>query len=243
MTGPKIKDVNHGLNFGQRAHAYDRYRPGYPDEVIQVCVAAAGEGRRVLDVGAGTGKLSVALAQAGLDVTAVDPDTDALALNPCPHVVGYAEELPFGSGSFDVVTVAQAWHWLDGQAVAHECARVLKPGGVVVIVVNQLDVSYPWVMRIARITHAGDVYREDWRPQLGERFEPVEARVFRFHQRATFDDIVGLASTRSYWLRHGDSDRTRIVGHLRDYLYREISMGEYLDVPYTCLVYTARLRG
>lgn len=240
MVRPKITNRLHGRNFGQSPHAYDRFRPGYPHEALDMCVNAT-PGPRVIDLGAGTGKFSTALRDRGLDVVAIDPDTSALELNPCRSLVGTGEDIPVPNASFDMVTFAQSWHWVDPELAIHECARVLAPGGVVAILINQLDVSHDWVMRIARIIHAGDVYREEWRPKLGDAFGDVEAHVFPFAQEVTFDEVVGLASTRSYWLRSEKQQRDRIVSNLRDYLFRENPMGETLQLPYVCLTYVARL--
>lgn len=240
MVEPKISNRLHGRHFGQSAHVYERFRPGYPSEALDICVHAA-PGPRVADIGAGTGKLSVALRDRGLDVTAVDPDTSALEHNPCHSLVGTAESIPLPAGSVDLVTFAQSWHWVDAKVAVTECARVLAPGGVVAILINQLDVSHEWVMRIARIIHAGDVYRPEWRPDLGDPFGAVEPHVSRFTQELTFDELVGLASTRSYWLRSGQHQRDRIVNNLRDYLFKENPMGETLQLPYVCLTYVARL--
>ncbi|MDK8345385.1 class I SAM-dependent methyltransferase [Brevibacterium sp. UMB1308A] len=240
MVQPKITNRLHGRNFGQSPHEYDQFRPGYPDEALDFCVNAT-PGPRVVDVGAGTGKLSTGLRDRGLDVVAIDPDTSALELNPCHSLVGTGENIPVPNASADMVTFAQSWHWVDPDLATQECARVLAPGGVVAILINQLDVSHDWVMRIARIIHAGDVYREEWRPKLSDAFGDVEAHVCTFTQEVTFDDVVGLASTRSYWLRSGQQQRDRIVSNLRDYLFRENPMGEKLQLPYVCLTYVARL--
>lgn len=240
MVQPKITNRLHGRNFGQSPHAYDQFRPGYPDEALDICVNAT-PGSRVIDVGAGTGKLSSALSDRGLNVMAIDPDSSALELNPCRSLVGTGESIPVADASVDMVTFAQSWHWVDPDLATQECARVLVPGGVVAILINQLDVSHDWVMRIARIVHAGDVYREEWRPKLSDAFGDVEAHVCTFKQEVTFDDVVGLASTRSYWLRSGQQQRDRIVSNLRDYLFRENPMGEKLQLPYVCLTYVARL--
>ena len=240
MVQPKITNRLHGRNFGQSPHVYNRFRPGYPSAALDVCITAA-PGHRVVDVGAGTGKLSAALRDRGLDVVAVDPDTSALKLNPCRSLVGTGENIPLASASVDMVTFAQSWHWADADVAVQECSRVLVPGGVVAILINQLDVSHEWVMRIARIIHAGDVYRPEWRPALGDPFGDVEAHVSTFTQELTFDDLVGLASTRSYWLRSGQRQRDRIVNNLRDYLFIENPMGETLQLPYVCLTYVARL--
>ena len=241
MTGPKTHKTRfHGLNFGRSAELYDRVRPGYPDEVIEQ-ILQLGSGT-IADVGAGTGKLGGELQARGRTVIAIDPDAELLRLNPCKSLVGSAEALPLADGSADIVTAAQAWHWFDPTAASAEIARVLRPGGQVAIVINQLDVRIDWVMRLARITHAGDVYRPAWRPELGAHFSPPELTLVEFTQPMTPVRMRELAASRSYWLRSGEKERARITRNLEDYLTRENPLGEHFELPYLSLLYTAQKR-
>lgn len=256
MAGPKIRREakERGTLFGASADEYERIRPGYPDAAVRAvaerALAAAAEGGgevpadpaglRVLDVGSGTGKYGRALAELGFDVHAVDPDSALLEINPLPSTTDRAEELPFADASFDLVVSAQAWHWFDAEAASAEFARVLKPGGVAAIVLNQLDVRVDWVLRLSRIMHAGDVYRPQWRPELGAGFGTVEARIDEFSVPMTIDDTVALTATRTYWLRSNDTVRARVEGNLRGYLTEEHPVSEPFDLPYMCLTYMAQ---
>lgn len=256
MAGPKIRREakERGTLFGASADEYERIRPGYPDAAVRAvaerALAAAAEGGgevpadpaglRVLDVGSGTGKYGRALAELGFDVHAVDPDSALLEINPLPSTTDRAEELPFADASFDLVASAQAWHWFDAEAASAEFARVLKPGGVAAIVLNQLDVRVDWVLRLSRIMHAGDVYRPQWRPELGAGFGTVEARIDEFSVPMTIDDTVALTATRTYWLRSNDTVRARVEGNLRGYLTEEHPVSEPFDLPYMCLTYMAQ---
>lgn len=256
MAGPKIRrDIrDRGTLFGASADEYERIRPGYPQAAVcavadramsAAAVEAGGEvlapGKlRVLDVGSGTGKYGRALAELGLDVHAVDPDPALLEINQLPSTVGRAEELPFADASFDLVVSAQAWHWFDAEAASAEFARVLKPGRVAAVVLNQLDVRHDWVMRLSRIMHAGDVYRPRWRPQLGTDFGPIQARIDEFSVPMTIDDTVALTATRTYWLRSNDTVRARVEDNLRGYLTEEHLVSEPFDLPYMCLTYMAQ---
>lgn len=123
-------------SFDAVADAYEEHRPEYPDAVVAWLVDRLGvrKGTAVLDVGAGTGKLSRALVAAGAAVTAVDPGTQLLAIlrTVAPDVEarrGSAEELPLPDASVDVVTAAQAYHWFDAARAVPEIHRVLRPGG------------------------------------------------------------------------------------------------------------------
>lgn len=134
---PELHPLAHG--FEAVAAEYERGRPGYPPEVV----AALGlpPGARVADVGAGTGKLTRALAAAGLDVVAVEPlgamrEALAAAVPDVEVLEGQAEALPLADASIDAITVADALHWFDGEHAAPELARVLRPGGVLAVVVN-----------------------------------------------------------------------------------------------------------
>ncbi|EFD55178.1 methyltransferase [Mycobacterium tuberculosis 02_1987] len=104
------------LSFGSAVGAYERGRPSYPPEAIDWLLPAAA--RRVLDLGAGTGKLTTRLVERGLDVVAVDPIPEMLdvlraALPQTVALLGTAEEIPLDDNSVDAVLVAQAWHWVD----------------------------------------------------------------------------------------------------------------------------------
>jgi SAM-dependent methyltransferase len=123
--------------FARSAAAYERGRPGYPDDAVDALVAAL-PGRDVVDLAAGTGKLTRALAARGCDVVAVEPVAQMRAeIGPPARVVdGLAEATTLASGSADAVTVAQAFHWFDRPRALAEIHRVLRPGGMLALVWN-----------------------------------------------------------------------------------------------------------
>lgn len=219
---------------------YHKVRPGYPGESLQwLTHNSAGRIRDVLDVGAGTGKYTQLLAQQDWRLTAVDPSADMLAQlrGQLPQVtvqVGTAEQLPLADGSFDLAVVAQAWHWCDPVAASADIARVLRPGGSLGLIWNQLDVELPWVHRLARIMHAGDVHKAGFRPALGAEFAP--ARVHRSHwtQELTPEGIMELAQSRSYYLRAGTAVRAKVMANLQWYLHEHLGhpAGRELQLPY-----------
>jgi SAM-dependent methyltransferase len=135
-------------SFGGVAEAYEVGRPRYPTDVIEVIAAAAGGGPRLLDVGAGTGRLSDPLVRAGYDVVAVEPLAGMraiLARNIGAERVlgGHAEALPLDDASVDGAVCADAWHWFDGARAADELQRVVRPGGGVVICISQFESDNP----------------------------------------------------------------------------------------------------
>jgi ubiquinone/menaquinone biosynthesis C-methylase UbiE len=119
--------------FEQAADAYERARPTYPQAAVAwLCERlAVRRGRRVLDLAAGTGKLTRSLVAAGADVVAVEPIAAMRERLP-PEVEaldGTAEAIPLPGASVDAVTVAQAFHWFDAEPALAEIHRVLRPGG------------------------------------------------------------------------------------------------------------------
>jgi SAM-dependent methyltransferase len=141
-TGISVQDDARWV-FNRLARDYAR-RPGYPEPLVaRLAALAGGPGARVADLGAGTGLLSVPLAEAGLRVWAVEPAREMLrgiaaatgALTPV-HAAGEATGLP--AGSFDLVVVADALHWMDAEKAGREAARLLRPGGAAAVVVPRL---------------------------------------------------------------------------------------------------------
>ncbi|HMD12433.1 MAG TPA: class I SAM-dependent methyltransferase, partial [Marmoricola sp.] len=121
------------LSFGDAADRYDRARPSYPPEGVAWLVGT--KPARVLELGAGTGKLTEALVELDRDVIAVDPIEEMLeelevAVPGVPRILGTAEDIPIQDASVDAVVVGQAWHWFQRARAVAEIARVLRPGGV-----------------------------------------------------------------------------------------------------------------
>jgi SAM-dependent methyltransferase len=129
-------------SFNDVAAAYELGRPRYDEHATDAIAAAAGGGPRLLDVGAGTGRLSGPLLQKGFDVVAVEP-LDAMRailtrnIGADRALTGRAEELPLPDASVDGAVCSDAWHWFDRPRAADELARVIKPGGGMVVCVTQ----------------------------------------------------------------------------------------------------------
>jgi len=121
--------------WGESAEVYERARPGYPPEAIDFLhELGLGPDSDVLDLAAGTGKLTRALIAAGARVTAVEPlfamrQMLQQRLPEATVMEGTAEKIPVPDGSMNLVTVAQAFHWFEADAASREIARVLKRGG------------------------------------------------------------------------------------------------------------------
>jgi SAM-dependent methyltransferase len=157
LHDPGRGDGDHAV-FDHVAGEYARTRPDYPAAALERLVQATGltPGSDVLDLAAGTGKLTVALVARGLRVIAVEPlpRMRAQLERELPHVVvldGTAEQIPLEDASFDVVCVAQAFHWFEPRAAVAEVARVLRPGGWLALLWNLWDVDDPMQAALDRI--------------------------------------------------------------------------------------------
>jgi SAM-dependent methyltransferase len=138
--------------FGPAAADYERARPSYPPESIEILrrEIGVGVGARVCDLAAGTGKLTRLLVATGAEVVAVEPvpgmrEQLSEVLPEIEVLDGTAEAIPFGDGAFDAVTVAQAFHWFKFDEALAEIRRVLRPGGGLAILFNQRDERHAWV--------------------------------------------------------------------------------------------------
>jgi SAM-dependent methyltransferase len=222
--------------FGTVATAYARHRPGYAGAAVRWAIASA-PGVRVLDRGAGTGKLTAALREAGADVIAVEPDPAMLALlrSALPQVTavgGSAESIPLPDASVDVVVAGNALHWFDMAVAGPEIARVLAPGGVLAGLWNVLD------DRVA----GGDVVGprdtpSAWRAATGDLLSAAAERaVFGHGQVRTADSLVQTLATRAGLLVMPQQQREAILDRIRVFLagWPETADGEFVLPMLTC---------
>lgn len=138
------------VGFGRAADAYERARPDYPAEAVDwLCDRLAlRPGRTVVDLAAGTGKLTRLLVASGARVIAVEPvagmrNALARAVPAVEILDGTAEAMPLPDGSADAITVAQAFHWFSTADALSEIHRVLAPGGALALVWNRRDLDDP----------------------------------------------------------------------------------------------------
>lgn len=246
--GPRLdhgRRLELGQSFQDGGEHYQRVRPGYPADSADWLVPAGA--RDAVDVGAGTGKFAALLLERGLSVAAVDPSADMLEQLRAhyPEIAatpGTAEATGLPDSAFDVVSVAQAWHWCDPLPASTELARILRPGGTLGLIWNQLDTSVPWVHRLSRIMHAGDVYKPDFRPVVGLEFDGLESHMTRWEDSLSTADIVELTKSRSYYLRAGEATRNKVLANLDWYLHEHLGHNaqDLIALPYLTLTWRAR---
>lgn len=226
------------------ADAYDRSRPGYPDDAVAWALqGAAGSARpRVVELGAGTGKLTEQLVRRGCEVTATDPSAVMLERLSAraPQVTALrarAEELPLPSRSADIVVAAQAFHWFDADRAVREAARVLRPGGRLAVMWSARDERVPWVRRLGRVIGT-PAQQEDPTAAVDEAgvFETVERRTFRFWQPMTASSLRDLVASRSVFATMTETQQERVLRQV-DQLYEEYGRGhDGMLLPYVTTV-------
>jgi SAM-dependent methyltransferase len=223
-------------SFGLVADAYERGRPGYPDEAVRWLVGA--EPCDVVDLGAGTGKLTRSLVALGHRVTAIEPLPEMLELLPtaapgAAAILGNAEVIPLPDEYADVVTVAQAFHWFDSSLALPEIARVLRPEGRLGLVWNTRDDREPWVRELSGTIGSETIQRSDAvEPVEGSGlFGPVELATFEWKQRLDRATLRDLVVSRSYCASKPEVEREVVLAEV-DRLFAAHAVGDELELPY-----------
>ncbi|GAA1265200.1 class I SAM-dependent methyltransferase [Sphaerisporangium rubeum] len=249
-----------GSSFGAAAVLYGEHRPDYARAAVRWTVES-GPGPRVLDLGAGTGKLTATLVAVGADVVAVEPDAAMLAelrrvLPGVRAVSGGAEAIPLPDASVDVVLAGNAMHWFDMDAAGPEIARVLAPGGVLAGLWNVLDDQVDWVAGLARVSGSAVIGPRDtpagWRAEAAAmlpgicgagRFGSAEQAEFPHGQRRTAGSLVETFATRAGMLVMSGKEREATLGEVRAYLASrpETADGEFTLPMRTCVLRVRRL--
>jgi SAM-dependent methyltransferase len=237
----------HGSSFGAAAAAYAEHRPGYAQAAVRWALEPA-SGPRVLDLGAGTGKLSATLVALGAEVIAVEPDPAMLAemrraLPTVRAVAGRAEAVPLPDASVDAVLAGHALHWFDMDAAGPEIARVLVPGGILAGLWNVIDNRVDWVAGLERISGSAAIGPRDtlssWRaatadahlPNIGvvAQFGSPQQAEFPHGQRRTADSLVATLATRAGLLVMPEQEQEATLGRIRAFLASrpETARGEF----------------
>lgn len=202
------------LAFEEKAADYARVRPDYPEAALDWALPA--DARQVLDLGAGTGKLTAQLVARGLEVTAVEPGdrmrAQLEALVPRARAVaGTSEAIPVPDASQDAVTVAQAFHWFDQARSLPEIARVLRPGRPLVVLWNRLAPRTAWTRELLRVLPEGYSQSEGLAPFEHPDFGPVEVRAFEHSYALAAEALPELVATHSVVIRMPEARRAALL--------------------------------
>jgi MOSC domain-containing protein YiiM/SAM-dependent methyltransferase len=242
--------------FAAAADAYERGRPEHSEESVALLARELGfgPGSRVVDLGAGTGKLTRQLVETGADVVAIEPIPEMrahleAALPQVEALTGTAEDLPLERHSVDAVLVAQAFHWFDALRALSEIRRVVRPGGGLGLIWQSRDASVPWVARLNEIIDAADdghprFRTGEWRSafELTALFEPLREATLHSVQRATPEVIVDRVASISYIAAMTPESRKPVLAAVRRLLATDPATAglETIELPHVVQVYWAR---
>jgi SAM-dependent methyltransferase len=248
-------------SFGGAAAAYAKHRPDYAQAAVRWALAPA-PGRRVLDLGAGTGKLTATLVAAGADVVAVEPDPAMLAelrgaLPAVRALPGTAESIPLPDGSVDAVLAGHALHWFDMTVAGPEIARVVVPGGILAGLWNVIDDRVGWVSALQRVGGSASIGPRDllssWRAATAGVHLPSNGHLARFgfpaqeefphEQRHTAESLVAKIATHAGLLVMPAKERKATLDQIRDFLATrpETARGEFTLPSLTGVLRVVRL--
>lgn len=248
-------------SFGAAASAYAEHRPDYAQAAVRWALEPAA-GPRVLDLGAGTGKLTATLVGLGAAVIAVEPDPAMLnelrrALPTVRALSGSAEAIPLPEASVDAVLAGNAMHWFDMDIAGPEIARVLAPNGILAGLWNVFDDRVEWVAGLERVSGNAAIGPRDtpasWRaetatmhlPKTGgtARFGLPEQTEFPHRQRRTADSLVATLATKAGMLVMPAQEHEATLERIRAFLAsrRETARGEFTLPMLTAVLRVRRL--
>jgi SAM-dependent methyltransferase len=231
--------------FSRAAEAYERGRPGYPSAAVRHVLDRLPAQADVLDLAAGTGKLTRPLLSAGLRVVAVEPVAEMRAALPSSAraLEGTAEAIPLGDGTVDGVVVGQAFHWFDGDAALAEIHRVLRPGGLLALIWNR-RMDDPLNREIDALIEPlrGDAPRHRaraWRAAFERTtlFDPLEEAEFESEQRLDADGLEARIASISYVAALDPAERTALLSRAR-----ALAGDAQVVLPYRTEVHVTRRR-
>ncbi len=240
----------HASSFGSAAAAYAEHRPDYAEAAVRWALEPVWPGRplRVIDLGAGTGKLTATLVRLGADVTAVEPDPNMLAelrheLGSVRSVPGSAEAIPVPDASADAVLAGQAMHWFDMERAMPEIARVLVSGGVFAGLWNVDDDRGGWVAEFTAMTKrdtsitlarwqdgAARERQQDVLAAGSELFGSAQTAEFEHGLSRTAESLLATTATHSNFLVLDEAERNALLAQVREFLLArpETAEGEFV---------------
>lgn len=234
------------MSFGTVAEDYDRLRPSPAGAAVDWLLPERRHGRplTIVDLGAGTGLLSRALASRGARVVAVEPDERMRAVlaarSPGVRVVaGRAEQIPLPDASADGVCVSSAWHWMDQELAVPEITRVLRDGGRLGLVWTSRDRDTAWMHGLSERSGLSDARGQAY-PRGGHRevtlpagtpLRDIATAVFPFTRRMTAGTVIEWLGTYSRVITASEQDRDAYFAGVRAALAEHFPGAAEIDVP------------
>lgn len=230
-----------------RADLYHAIRPGYQADIVPFLTNQSSG--QAVELGAGTGLFTTQLVEAGWEVVAVDPAANMLDVLSAHHpevttVVASAEELDTSPWRHraDLVVAAQAWHWIDTVHGSQKVAELLTDEGTFAVVHHQIDTSIPWVLRLCRIMHSGDVHPVEVPPQVSDDFTTPEGAWWQWQQHLSVEQVHQLMMSRAFYLRTSQRQRRRMHDNLQWYLLDNLGYAPdaTIELPYVTAAWRMR---
>jgi SAM-dependent methyltransferase len=245
-----MASVPRRLTFGAHADAYERARPEWPEAAARWLVPERAE--LVVELGAGTGKLTRAVAALGVRVVAVEPDPRMLAVlrgHGLEGVEGSAEGIPFADGVADAVVAGSSLHWFELEQALPEIHRVLRPGGRLGFGWNHRDDRHPAIARMGEAVYAaqtrtGPRWRSrDWLVEVTATglFRDIEHTLFEhaheLPREALRDHLLSYSGVAAL----PEEERARVFAEVAAVLHSDpsVSDGSTLRLPFVVTAYRA----
>jgi SAM-dependent methyltransferase len=239
-SSPEERLAARSKSFGAAASIYERSRPSYPDASVDWLLPDGHP--QVVDLGAGTGKLTRLIAERGVEVTAVEP-SDGMraqlerAVPGVPALAGSAEQIPLADHSVDAVLVAQAWHWVDLARASAEVIRVLRPGGRLGLIWNHRDERVDWVNELMLATqHEVGAHNgiDPSNPEFGPGFGQIEYLVTEWQVPMTPESLLDSIASRSHVIVASAAERDEVAGRVQHLLdtHPQLAGRDEFEMPY-----------
>lgn len=251
MSNDQLFQMNPQSRFSNRAEDYAKYRPSYPSKAID-CILQGLEKNQLIaaDVGAGTGISSRLLADRGIRVIAIEPNTAMKKVAEAHPLVefrdGSAEETKLAENSIDLVTCFQAFHWFNPEATLKEFARILKPGGILAAVWNNRDREDKFTQEYSHLTKIASHNQSEMRYGTErflrdtDLFAPIRHFIFPYDQILDCKALIGRAMSASYIPKQG-TVATKLIHDLEQLYEQHKNSDGLVYLKYNTNVYLTSL--